>query len=277
MSIGMFSRASLVSVKALRAYHERGLLIPAHIDPSSNFRNYRVSQLPDAVLIKRLRDLDVPLRDIRVVIDARDPAVTRKVVAAHEERMRERLAAVTVIVEELQEAVRRPELQTSVHVRTVEQHTVLGVTGRVADADYGAFLDGAYGTLFGALAISGAVPTGPPMALYPPRVELEEEEITAAIPVAVPVDGSALPPGVVVQTWPTVTVAAATHHGGYESIGQTYAQLGAWVARHAESAERHVREQYLVGPAAPGESTIPPADFRTQILWPIVADPAATA
>ena len=57
----MFSRASLVSVKALRAYHEQGLLIPDSIDPSSGYRSYRVSQLNDATIIRRLRDLDLPM------------------------------------------------------------------------------------------------------------------------------------------------------------------------------------------------------------------------
>jgi MerR family regulatory protein len=59
MSIGVFSTATLVSIKALRLYHEQGLLVPASIDPSTGYRSYRVSQLADAQVIKRLRDPDV--------------------------------------------------------------------------------------------------------------------------------------------------------------------------------------------------------------------------
>src|SRR3954452_11363794 len=92
LPIGMFSRASSISIKALRAYHEAGILVPAHVDPSSGYRIYTVDQLADAAIIARLRALDVPLAQVREILRARDPELTRRVLAAHHERMRERLA-----------------------------------------------------------------------------------------------------------------------------------------------------------------------------------------
>lgn len=38
MPIGVFSTASLVSIKSLRRYYEQGLLAPAAIDPSTGYR-----------------------------------------------------------------------------------------------------------------------------------------------------------------------------------------------------------------------------------------------
>ena len=38
--IGDFSRMTHLSVKALRFYHDQGLLEPARIDPSSGYRFY---------------------------------------------------------------------------------------------------------------------------------------------------------------------------------------------------------------------------------------------
>jgi hypothetical protein len=49
LRIGDFSRASSLSVKALRAYHEAGLLVPADVDPRSGYRSYSVAQLTDAL------------------------------------------------------------------------------------------------------------------------------------------------------------------------------------------------------------------------------------
>src|SRR4029079_8550337 len=40
LSIGDFSRMTFVSVKALRHYHEVGLLAPAAVDPGSGYRRY---------------------------------------------------------------------------------------------------------------------------------------------------------------------------------------------------------------------------------------------
>ena len=83
LRIGPFSRASSLSIKALRFYHETGLLVPAVVDPETGYRSYSPAQLIDAAVIHRLRDLDVPLDSIREVLTARDPAVTQKVLAEH--------------------------------------------------------------------------------------------------------------------------------------------------------------------------------------------------
>src|SRR4051794_38595743 len=116
LPIGMFSRASSISIKALRAYHEAGLLVPAHVDPRSGYRIYTADQLADAAIIARLRALDVPLAQVREILHARNPELTRRVLAAHHEKMRERLAETQRIVEELQSGV-APVTHTPVHVR----------------------------------------------------------------------------------------------------------------------------------------------------------------
>ena len=70
LRIGPFSRASSLSVKALRAYHEQGLLVPALVDPDTGYRVYGAEQLFDAAVLRRLRDLDVPLRQVHEVLSA---------------------------------------------------------------------------------------------------------------------------------------------------------------------------------------------------------------
>src|SRR5450755_508709 len=44
MSIGDFARATHLSVKALRHYHEEALLEPAEVDPFSGYRRYDLAQ-----------------------------------------------------------------------------------------------------------------------------------------------------------------------------------------------------------------------------------------
>jgi DNA-binding transcriptional MerR regulator len=88
MTIGTFSRASLLSVKVLRAYHEAGILVPARVDPATGYRRYHAGQLGDAGVVRRLRSLDLPLDDVREVVRARDPELTRRVLAAHAAAMR---------------------------------------------------------------------------------------------------------------------------------------------------------------------------------------------
>ncbi|MGI8486564.1 MAG: MerR family transcriptional regulator [Thermomicrobiales bacterium] len=68
LSIGQFARRSLLSPKALRLYDQQGLLAPAEVDPLNGYRRYRESQLADARLIARLRQLDMPLAHVATVI-----------------------------------------------------------------------------------------------------------------------------------------------------------------------------------------------------------------
>jgi len=68
LPIGRFSKATRLSVKALRHYDELGLLRPAFVDPSSGYRYYRPAQANQAEAIRILRSLEMPLEEIRAVL-----------------------------------------------------------------------------------------------------------------------------------------------------------------------------------------------------------------
>lgn len=57
-----------MSVKALRVYHEMGLLVPAVVDPETGYRAYSPAQLTDAAIIRLLREVGVSLQDISAVL-----------------------------------------------------------------------------------------------------------------------------------------------------------------------------------------------------------------
>ena len=56
VTIGEFSRMTHLSVKALRHYHDVGVLEPAAVNPDTGYRSYDLSQVPAAQVIRRLRD-----------------------------------------------------------------------------------------------------------------------------------------------------------------------------------------------------------------------------
>ena len=70
MPIGIFSRITGLSHRALRLYADRGLLPPAHVDPDTGYRYYDVHSIRAAEMIRLLRRLDVPLGEMRLYIDA---------------------------------------------------------------------------------------------------------------------------------------------------------------------------------------------------------------
>lgn len=265
MAIGAFSRASLLSIKTLRAYHEAGILVPARVDPRTGYRVYHASQLPDAVVVRRLRAMDVPLDQVHEIVTARDPEVTRRVLAKHAETMQARLDEVTRIVAELQDTVDSPAAHTPVHLRHVAATHTLSYRGQVTPQNFATFLDTAYASLRARADRLGLARSGPPGALYPPEIaEDDVEDVEAYLPIdrPVPVSGG---DGVSLGELPAARVAVAVHAGPYETIDDTYRQLGAWVALRATSANQPVREVYVVS----YEQTDDTSRFRTEIHWPV--------
>ena len=268
LTIGAFSRASLVSVKQLRAYHELGILVPVDIDPQTGYRRYSIDQLTDAAVIVRLRALDLPLADVRAILEARDPARTEEILATHRQAIQARLAEVTQIVSALQSEP-AALVNTPVHLRTEKATRTFAVAGDIAEDDFPTWLGSAFALLENAITHTGVLPSGPAGACYPPTIDDDgPQSITAYLPVTdeVPLPDRSRVAGVELSGLASVECAVLVHTGSYGTIGDTYRALGAWVARHAHPHPTEpVREQYLVSPAESDD----PTQYRTEICWPV--------
>jgi DNA-binding transcriptional MerR regulator len=265
LPIGMFSRASSLSIKTLRAYHEAGILVPAEVDRFSGYRSYTADQLADAAIVRRLRALDLPLDKVRDVIQARDPELTRRILAAHAVAMRARLEDTERIVAELQSGV-VSVTHTPVHIRfEAAMHTVR-IASVVSEAAFPDWMAHAMRRLTGFLEESGMSPAGPAGALYMPEIADDGvENLEALIPVAEPPFVPASEREISIGEVPSASVAVLVHVGDYASMADTYRTLGAWIARNAENARERIREWYVVGPA----DVDTPDQYRTEISWPI--------
>src|ERR1700728_3152774 len=103
LAIGDFSRATHLTVKTLRHYHETGLLEPAQVDPQTGYRRYTTEQIQTAQIIRRFRDLDMPLNEIRAVLSAPDVQSCNEFIAAHLQRMGGDLARAQTAVASLRD------------------------------------------------------------------------------------------------------------------------------------------------------------------------------
>src|SRR5689334_349958 len=103
LSIGEFARLGGVSPRTLRHYGELGLVVPAHVDPSTGYRSYEVSQLSDLRRVVALRDLGVSLSQIRALLRADDG------ISLEEMRgmLRLRRAEISEAIDEQHERLRR--------------------------------------------------------------------------------------------------------------------------------------------------------------------------
>jgi DNA-binding transcriptional MerR regulator len=267
LPIGMFSRASSLSIKTLRAYHEAGILVPAQVDRFTGYRLYTEDQLADAAIVRRLRGLDLPLEQVRQVLEARDPDFTRQVLSNHQVAMQARLAETERIVAELQSGV-APVTHTPVHVRREPAAHSLCIRGRVKATEFGDWVLAALESLF-AVAEQAEVPLGGVAGtLFDPEITDDEgEAVEAFVPIREPIAVPRSARGVRLGEVPAVDTAVLVHLGDYATMSDTYRTLGAWVARHAEPSGERIREWYRVAPW----DTDDVAAFRTEIAWPIKA------
>ena len=70
LSIGHFSQATGLSVKTLRFYHEKGILVPARVEAGSGYRYYDDASLERARVIAALRTLEFSIAQIGEILES---------------------------------------------------------------------------------------------------------------------------------------------------------------------------------------------------------------
>ena len=266
VTIGDFSRMTHLSVKALRHYHDVGLLEPADVDPSSGYRLYDADQVPLAQVIRRFRDLGMPVDEVRSMLEAPDLETRNKVIIAHLERMESQLAATRATVTSLKAMLELPGPPRSIEYRGVEVAHVLAITSTVHVDDFIPWWGQAFSELREALQESGMTRTGPDGALSPNEfIELERGEVTAFVPVTGDRSGVAGLPGVELIDIPRAELAVLMHEGTFEDMDRAYGELGAMVAERAIGVEGPIREHYVIGPFDTSDENA----YRTEVCWPV--------
>ena len=266
LSIGDFSRMTYLSVKALRHYHDVGVLEPASIDPDTGYRFYLPSQVGLAQMIRRLRDLGMPLDEVRTIVTAPDSETRDATLVAHLRRMEAQLAETQQSVSSLRTLLQQPAALLPVSRRHIDSTRAIAIVEHIDAADAVAWWMDAFATLRAALRTAGGDRLGPDGALFPAEFFEEEQGIvTAFIPVEVG-DGVTLPARVQRLVVPAITAAVAVHDGPFGDLDRTYGALGTWVLERAAGADGPIREYYL--------PTGDPDDLlahTTEVCWPITS------
>jgi DNA-binding transcriptional MerR regulator/effector-binding domain-containing protein len=277
LTIGEFSRMTHLSVKALRHYHDVRVLEPATVDPFTGYRSYDASQVTSAQVIRRLRDLGMPLDSIAAVLAASDVETRNQEIAAHLARMERQLEQTQASVAALRALLAGPAARPAIELRTIPAVTALAVRQVVDAADLVEWGSGAFDALSEALSADGLTAAGPFGALFPGDFfELERSEITVFLPVASggasPGGASPVPAGRVrLLEIPAIEAAVAVHEGTPDDIDRTYGALGTAVAERAIGVDGPIREYYLVSSA----DTDDVREHRTEVCWPVFLTGAA--
>lgn len=263
LNIGDFSRATFLSIKALRHYHDIGLPPPAWIDQDSGYRHYDVAQVPTAQVIRRLRDLGMGLEEIKTVVYASDVDTRNAAIIAHLLRMEAELAHTRTTVASLRALIEHGSAAITVEYRTVPETTTIAIRERVAGAEALTWRDQAFAELRAAVDTLSLRRVGSDSALYSSELlEDEHGEVVAFIPVADPIQAVGR-----ARSWlqPATEYAVATHEGAFDDLDQTFGALGTAVAQRAICVQGPIRENYLIGALDTPDET----KHRTEMCWPV--------
>ena len=262
LTIGDFARATHLSVKALRHYHRIGLLVPAEIDRTSGYRYYASEQIATAHIIRRFRDLDMPLDEIADVVTTDDLDARNRLITSHLDRLEHALSATQTAVRSLRDLL-GSSTPPSIELRSIAATPAAAITTLLDGEELGPWFRGAFGELDATLAASGVRPAGPAAGLY--DTDLFARGLgtaTVFVPVRTPIDDVGR---VRVVEIPAADVAVTVHHGSHDDIDRAYGSLATYVAESAISLDGPIRETYLTS----FRETTDTDRWATEIGWPI--------
>jgi DNA-binding transcriptional MerR regulator len=265
LTIGDFSKATHLSIRTLRHYHEIGLLEPTDVDPDTGYRRYATEQIPAAQVIRRFRALDMPLDDIQAVMSASDLRTRDQLIAAHLARMEASLARTQQAVASLRDLLEPAAAPAAIGHRSVPATPAAAISQDIGVADALLWYRGALGELHATLAAQGIRTDGPAGGMFADELFAEEHGQST---IFIPCRAGVRPMGrVTPTTMPAVELATIVHSGPHDEIDRAYGTLAAHVAEHELAVEGPLREYYLVGPG----DTSDEAAWRTEIGWPVFA------
>jgi|SRR5271163_845584 len=168
LAIGDFARATHMSVKTLRHYHRIGLLEPADVDRHTGYRRYTTAQIPVAQVIRRFRDLDMPLDQIRAVLQAPDLKTRNQLITEHLNRLEDGLSRTQMAVASLRDLLEQPAGPETRQIgrRRVMATRAAAIVEVVDIGDALTWYEGALGELRATLAAQRVPPTGPAGGIF---------------------------------------------------------------------------------------------------------------
>ena len=235
LSVGRFAQAALLSRKALRLYNELGILEPIYVDPESGYRYYSTDQLERARLIRMLRAMDMPLADVRSVLEAKTPDEAAQLVVdcrrefelKAEQVRRASLKVLAYIRKEID------PMSVEVSVKTFPACQAISIKKNITVPAFHEFIPSALSQLKAYAEESEATISGDPICFYYGPVNENDD---GPVEICFPVQGNIVPSGdIIVREIPAHQGAIGTttpEQAQYPAILDVWDAVVSWVPRN---------------------------------------------
>lgn len=245
-TIGEFSKITSLTVKTLRLYHEKELLVPAKVDDFTGYRYYNDTNFETARSIKILRDFDFTLAEVKEILDECETEedilgqleLKLKQVKNKIDRYDEISQSLESIIKLEKENVMEKFDQFDIEEKEVETCLIAGyrMKGKYAEMGKG------FGMLFKKV---GRHANGKPLALY---YDGEYKEDDADFEPCVPIRKGQSDDRITVRELKGGKCVALIHKGPYETLSNSYKKIYNYINEKGYEVILPTREVYLKGP-----------------------------
>jgi len=265
-SIGDFSTVTGLSVKTLRFYHEKGILLPSSVDETTGYRFYDADKIEKARVIRQLRQMEFSIEDIAAVLaGCGDELDILNYLERQKNVLQQRIREDRDIVRSLNEIIANEKAAKqlleggnfSVEGKNVEPMLIAGIRmkGRYSEC----------GDVFSRLCKAlGRYICGKPLCLY---YDGEYREDDANFEPCIPIRKEVAADGISIRTLPGGRCLTLVHRGPYEQLGRSYAKILKQAQQRKMNIVLPTREVYVKGPGMIFKGN--PKNYLTEIQLPL--------
>jgi DNA-binding transcriptional MerR regulator/effector-binding domain-containing protein len=267
IKIGEFARLGQVTVQTLRYYAELDLLRPGEVDPFTGYRFYLLDQLPSLHRILVLKDMGIPLEQIkRMLYENISIEEMRRILLIKQDDIRtqvqnslDQLERIDIRLQMLEHAGESSEYE--INIKRVDALPVVSVTGEVPNYWDVSPLWMELRELIQRESIRSSSPYLTLCHATEPKIKLE-----VCAPLASPQESA---PAELMHVLPEVkTMVFTIHRGSYSGLIDGYTALWQWVENNGFKIIGPDREIYLRLPEDGRTYTDP--NSLTELQIPVV-------
>jgi DNA-binding transcriptional MerR regulator/effector-binding domain-containing protein len=267
-SIGEFSQVTGLSVKTLRFYHEKGILVPSSVDETTGYRFYDQGKIEKARVIMRLRQMEFSIEDIAAVLgECSDEADILNYLEQQKNTLQQQIQENRDIVRSLNEIIAKEKaarqlLESSsfaVEEKGFEPMLIAGIRmkGKYCDCSAG------FSRLGKAI---GRYICGKALCLY---YDGEYREDDANFEPCFPIRKEVAADGISIRQLPDGCCLSLIHRGPYDQLGRSYAKILKQAEERKWKTALPTREIYLKGPGMIFKGN--PRNYLTEIQLPLAS------
>jgi DNA-binding transcriptional MerR regulator len=262
-TIGEFSKITSLSIKSLRLYHEKEILVPAEVDEFTGYRYYNEADYDRARSLKILKEYEFSLAEIKEILDECDEEeemleqlhnklgeIEKKI-----DRFKEISRSIESLIIYERENKMKAEEDFDIEEKEVETMLIAGcrMKGKYNEVGEGFKMLG---------KVMGKNINGKAMNLY---YDGEYKEEDADFEPCFPIRKGSSSDKITVRELPGGKCVALIHKGPYETLTESYKKIYGYINEKGCKTKLPTREVYLKGPGMIFKGN--PINYLTEIQF----------